>query len=63
MDERVTKCLDTIREAFKTLIASANSECEIIGLVLAVLGELEKTNEKAIDEGVDELKKREKEGN
>lgn len=63
MDERVTKCLDTIGEAFKTLVASANNELELIGLVAAVMGELQETYEKAIDEGVEELEKREKECN
>ena len=61
MDERVTKCLDTIGEAFKTLVVSANNEMELAGLVMAVLGGVEKTYTKAIDEGVDELSKREKE--
>lgn len=63
MDERVTKCLDTISEAFKTLIVSANSEIEVVGLVAAVIGKFQETYEKAIDEGIDELEKREKEGN
>ena len=63
MDERVTKCLDTIGEAFKTLIVSANSELEVVGLVAAVCGEFQETYEKAIDEGIAELEKREKEGN
>ena len=62
MDKRVSKCLDTISEAFKTLVTSANNEAELVGLMMAVFGELQNTYEKAIDEGVDELKKREKEG-
>lgn len=59
MDERATKCLDTIGEAFKTLVLSANNEMELIGLMVAVMGKIQETYEKAIDEGVDELKKRE----
>ena len=61
MDERVTKCLDTIREAFKTLVASANSEAEVVGLVMAALAKIQKTYEEAMEEGVAELEKREKE--
>ena len=61
MDKRVTECLDTIREAFKTLVTSANSETELVGLVMVVLGKMQETYEKAIDEGVNELEKREEE--
>ena len=63
MDERVTKCLDTIGEAFKTLVASANSELEVIGLATATLHGFQETYENAIEEGFNELEKREKEGN
>ena len=51
MDERVTKCLDKIGEAFKELIASANSDTDMIGLVTAVLYKFQPIYEKAIDEG------------
>jgi hypothetical protein len=61
MDERVTKCLDTIEEAFKTLITSANNEVELIGLMATVLGEFQETYEKAVSDGIEELEK--KEGN
>ena len=62
MDERVKKCLDTLGEAIKSLVASANSELEVIGLVTVVLDEFKETYEKAVNEGFDELEKREKEG-
>ena len=58
MDERATKCLDTIGEAFKTLVLSANNETELVGLMVMVMGKVQETYEKAIDEGVDELEKR-----
>lgn len=63
MDERITKCLDTLGEAFKTLVASANSEVEVIGLVTAVLQGFQETYENAVNEGFEELEKRKKEGN
>jgi hypothetical protein len=62
MDERAKKCLDTIGEAFKTLIISANNEAELTGLAIEVLGEFQNTYEKAIDEGIEELEKRENGG-
>ncbi len=63
MDERVTKCLDTIGEAFKTLVTSADNELEVLGLVAVALHELPKTYENAMEEGFNELEKRKKEGN
>lgn len=63
MDERVTKCLDTIGGAIKALITSANNEFEMIGLVTAVVQGFQETYEKAVDDGVEELEKKEKEKN
>ena len=62
MEEKVTKCLEAVGEAFKELITSADNEAELIGLVAMVMGSIQETFEKAVEEGVDELKKREKEG-
>ena len=62
MDERVKECLDTIGEAFKKLIVSANNEAEVIGLMSMVLSSWTEIYNEAIDEGIDELEKRE-EGN
>ena len=62
MDERTTKCLDRIAEAFKELIASANSETEMIGLVTEVLFKFQPVYEKAIDEGYELFENKEKEG-
>ena len=63
MEEKVTKCLETIGKAFKELITSANNEVEVVGLMAMVLGNFQETYEKAVDEGIDELKKREEEEN
>lgn len=63
MDARVKKCLDKIGEAFKELAASANSEAEALGLFLQIQQSGEAPIEKALTEGIEELKKREKEGN
>lgn len=63
MEEKVTKCLEAIGEAFKELITSADNEAELIGLVAMVMGSIQKTFEKVVDEGIEELKKREEEGN
>lgn len=63
MDERVTKCLDKIGEAFKELVASANSDTDMIGLVTAVLYKIQPIYEKAIDEGYELFENKEKEGN
>ena len=61
MDKRVAKCLDSIGEAFKTLITSANSETELIGLMVTVFSNIQGIYEKAVDEGINELEKRKKE--
>ena len=63
MDERVTKCLDAIGGAIKELIASSKNETEMIGLVAMFFAGWADTYKKAIDEGVEELEKREEEGN
>ena len=63
MDKRVKKCLDMIGEAFKTLIISADNEAELTGLAIQVLSGFQETYEKAIDEGIEELGKRENGGN
>jgi hypothetical protein len=61
MEEKVTKCLETIGKAFKELIISANNEAEAVGLITLVLGSFRETYEKAVEEGIDELVKREEE--
>jgi hypothetical protein len=61
MEAKVKECLDTIGEALKKLIASANNEAELIGLFAMVMGGWKETYEKAIEEGVAELEKREEE--
>lgn len=61
MEEKVTKCLEAVGEAFKELITSADNEAELIGLVAMVMGSIQETFEKAVEEGVDELEKREEE--
>lgn len=63
MEEKVTKCLEAIGVAFKELIASADNEAELIGLVAMVMGNIQETLNKAVEEGVDALQKREEEGN
>ena len=61
MEEKVTKCLETIGKALKELIASASNEAELIGLFAMVMGGWKETYEKAIEDGVAELEKREEE--
>ncbi len=61
MEEKVKECLDTIGEALKKLIASANNEAELIGLFALVSVGWKPTYEKAIEEGIAELEKREEE--
>lgn len=61
MEEKVTKCLEAIGEAFKELITSANNEAEVVGLMAMVLGSFQETYEKAVEEGINELEKREEE--
>ena len=61
MEEKVKKCLDTIGQAVKELIISANNEAEMIGLMALFFAGWEETYKKAIDEGVEELEKREEE--
>lgn len=61
MEEKVTECLNTIGEAIKELIVSANNEAEMIGLMTMFFAGWEETYKKAIDEGVEELEKREEE--
>lgn len=63
MDERATKCLDKIGEAFKELMASANSETEMIGLLTEVLYKFQSIYEKAVEEGYELFENKEKEGN
>jgi predicted nucleotide-binding protein (sugar kinase/HSP70/actin superfamily) len=63
MDKRTTKCLDRIAEAFKELIASANSETEMVGLVTEVLYRFQPVYEKAVEEGYELFENKEKEGN
>jgi hypothetical protein len=61
MEAKVKECLDTIGEALKKLIASANNEAELIGLFALVASGWTPTYEKAIEEGINELEKREEE--
>ena len=61
MEAKVKECLDTIGDALKKLIVSANNEAELIGLVAMVMGGWEETYKKAIEEGVGEIEKREEE--
>lgn len=61
MEAKVKECLDTIGEALKKLVASASNEAELIGLFAMVMGRWTETYEKAIEEGVAELEKREEE--
>ena len=63
MESKVKECLDTIGEALKKLILSASNEAELIGFFAMVSSGWTSTYEKAIDEGIAELEKREKEGN
>lgn len=62
MDKRVTKCLGTIREAFKTLVASANNETDMVGLVMTALTKMQDIYEEAMDEGCAEFEKKGKIG-
>jgi hypothetical protein len=61
MEAKVKECLDTIGEALKKLILTASNEAEIIGLFAMVGNGLTTTYEKAIEEGINELEKREEE--
>jgi hypothetical protein len=61
MEEKVIKCLETVGQAIKELIISANNEAEMMGLMVMFLGGWEETYKKAIDEGVEEIEKREEE--
>lgn len=64
MEERVTECLNTMREAITKLLASANNEAELVGLITLLFAGWEETLNKALDEGTEKVEKREeKEGN
>lgn len=63
MEERVTECLDTIREAITKLLASANSEAEMVGLMAMLFARWEESLNRAIDEGTGKIKNKEGEGN
>jgi hypothetical protein len=63
MEEKVMECLEKIKKALKELFVSANNEAELVGLALMLSTGLQETYEKAVDEAVEELEKREKEGN
>ena len=51
MEERVTECLDTMREAITKLLASANNEVEMVGLITMLFAGWEESLNKALDEG------------
>ena len=61
MDKRSTECLNSIGEALKTLATSADSEAELIGLLLEVMRDFQKVFDESMTEGILELKKRKKE--
>lgn len=61
MEEKVMECLETIGKAIKELLVSANNEAEIVGLALMFSTGFQGTYEKAVDEAVEELEKREEE--
>ena len=61
MEERVTECLNTIREVITRLLASAKNEAEMVGLITMLFAGWEETFNKAIDSGFE--KREEKEGN
>lgn len=63
MEEKVIKCLETIGKAIKELLASANNEAELVGLGAIFASGFQQTYEKAVDEAVEEIEKREEEGN
>lgn len=63
MEEKVTKCLEAVGKAIKDMLTSANNEAELIGLMAIYASGFQETYEKAIDEAVEELANREKEGN
>lgn len=62
MEERVTECLDTMREAITKLLESANSEAEIVGLMAMLFAGWEESLNRAIDEGTGKIKNKEGEG-
>jgi hypothetical protein len=63
MEERVTECLNTIREAITRLLASAKNEVEMVGLITMLFAGWEETFNKALDSGAEKFEKREeKEG-
>lgn len=61
MEEKVIKCLETIGQAVKELITSANNEAEIIGLVAMFSAGFQETFDKAVEEAFDEIEKKEEE--
>ena len=63
MEERVTECLDTMREAITKLLASANSETEMVGLITMLFAGWEESLDRALNEGIENVKNIEKEGN
>jgi hypothetical protein len=63
VEEKVTKCLETIEKAIKDLFVSSNNEAEAIGLAAIFAVGFKDTYEKAVDEAFAEIENREKEGN
>lgn len=62
MEEKVIKCLETVGQAIKELITSANNEAEVIGLVTLFAAGFQETYDKVVEEAIDEVEKREEEG-
>ena len=61
MEKKVIKCLETVGQAIKELITSANNEAEVIGLMTLFAAEFQETYDKAVEEAIDEIEKREEE--
>ncbi|MEE0969193.1 MAG: hypothetical protein U0M06_07495 [Clostridia bacterium] len=65
MEEKVIKCLETVGQAIKVLITSANNEAEVIGLMTLFAAGFQETYDKVVEEAINEIeeKKEEKSAN
>lgn len=65
MEEKVIKCLETVGQAIKELLISANNEAEVIGLMTLFAAGFQETYDKVVEEAINEIeeKKEEKSAN